>query len=1488
MKKLFTTMLLLLALVIMGKAQAPLLSEGFEEGIPDTWTIIDADNDGHKWMTNTPGTESATAHNGSYYAYSRSWINSQGALHPDNWLITPAITIPSTGNYDLTMWVCSMQDDFPQETYGVYISTSNDPEDLTSYVLLYEDTLEATHGGVPAQSQGYWQQVIVHLNGYTGNVHIAIRHYNCNDQVAICVDDITVSTASTDPAVTVNATDISFGSSTLGSNFGRKQFNVSGMNLTSDVTLTLPAGTPFGISTDTVNFSNNVTLTPTSGNINSAVYVVFNPTAANYYSSAITITSQVGTNTVNIDGLAVDCSQNQTIPWFESFTTTDFPSNCWTMTSTDTADYVGEDEDGNPVVYPGVKRYTWYNSTTSQYASVVGDQEAVQDEHLYTPTFDLSNASGAADFQFEFRTNPNIQALIDGNVRFTVRMSTDGGNTYTTVWDVADIRADFSAYWTGWSDIWPVKFNMDQYLGSNALIKFDFHYEADLGAADQVIVQAVKFTNYSDPRMTVNAEDTIDFFTYIGNPEAITIPVDARNLSEAINVNTTAPFEVSTDGNAFAATATLPATGGNLYVRYNPTSNGSDIANLVIGCNYTDTTQTNPDTTFNFNIVLTGNAYDCSVINLPIAESFETPEGDVLAPNATEYCWSAIKGNTADAQNAIINSNDYAYVGSQSFRFSSNKFNSQQMYDQYLITPELNANNAMLVMFNYANASALKDETFAVGYSTTGNAIGDFTWEADIVNEANTEWQLYRNTNVPANVKYVAVHYKSQYKAYLYIDNFQIMEAPSCMFPVELRAENTATSQADIIWTAGANETSWEMVYGVAPLDLASATPTTVNTLGTSLTGLTANTHYQVAVRAICGDGHSDWSEIADFWTTTTPATVPYTQTFEDNDADRANWVLVNGNEANYFMYGNTPGSTTGKALIITNNGSANQYLTQVGDNLTSHYSTVWAYRDLQFPETTAPAFMLTLNWKCFGEVDYDFGEMFIGNATEVTNFERNENIPGFVDVNTTHYTPAGLTNLGRFVGKSTMQNGAYLIPAEGISGQVKRLYFLWTNDSLSGAETPLAIDNINISIPQFANMTGIVSDADNGTPIVGATVSMVSNQGFTATATTDNNGSYLIENVVAGYYTITVSAHGYQTLSTGYALSEGNNNVPFELAVEECVIIPTGVQYTIEEDNMILNWDAIESGVISRAESSTYSNAIGGPSQFGCYHLFTPSDLTSANGSSITSIGAFFNGEPEYVTYKLRIYVGGSVSTGPASEEPVYEQEVRPDQITVAQWNDITLNTPHVIDGSQCLWIGYHLIDGGDADGNSNYSAGVTDQGHANDGYGNVMYSSGEWTTLLTAASTLNYNWMIRANVQAPALTYNILEDGQVIASGLEEAEYIVSPFSPNSCYQIQTVCENGQLSSPSDCAGGSSINDVNASNNFEVYPNPAHETVTVSTTMNAQKVEVLNYLGQVIYTSSVSSNNFTLNVANYADGVYFIRLTSNEGIATQKLIKK
>lgn len=67
-----------------------------------------------------------------------------------------------------------------------------------------------------------------------------------------------------------------------------------------------------------------------------------------------------------------------------------------------------------------------------------------------------------------------------------------------------------------------------------------------------------------------------------------------------------------------------------------------------------------------------------------------------------------------------------------------------------------------------------------------------------------------------------------------------------------------------------------------------------------------------------------------------------------------------------------------------------------------------------------------------------------------------------------------------------------------------------------------------------FTNVTasGRVQGTD-GKPIVGATVAVTSNrQGFTRTATTDDNGSYRIPQLPMGTYSVTVSADGYDSFT--------------------------------------------------------------------------------------------------------------------------------------------------------------------------------------------------------------------------------------------------------------------------------------------------------------------------------------------------------------------
>ena len=80
-------------------------------------------------------------------------------------------------------------------------------------------------------------------------------------------------------------------------------------------------------------------------------------------------------------------------------------------------------------------------------------------------------------------------------------------------------------------------------------------------------------------------------------------------------------------------------------------------------------------------------------------------------------------------------------------------------------------------------------------------------------------------------------------------------------------------------------------------------------------------------------------------------------------------------------------------------------------------------------------------------------------------------------------------------------------------------------------------------------------------------------------------------------------------------------------------------------------------------------------------------------------------------------------------------------------------------------------------------------------------------------------------------------------------------------------------------------SVDDV-FSSKVSVYPNPANEFVTISTLEKIDRVEVFNLLGkQVIKTSTL--NNNILDVSSLSKGVYLMKLTSGNSVATRKFIK-
>jgi hypothetical protein len=183
---------------------AHLLEEGFENCvidsitgntiIPGGWQIIDNDGDSFSWYE-----YQYTPHGGLKSLASESWKAAIGALTPDNWLVSPAVTV--SDSTDLYWWIATQDASFPAESYGVFLSTTgNALEDFT--VELFSETLQAQNIS--------WEQRGVSLAEFDGEtVYLAWRHYNCTDNYKLKLDDILVTNENVDNDITNLAPQVS-------------------------------------------------------------------------------------------------------------------------------------------------------------------------------------------------------------------------------------------------------------------------------------------------------------------------------------------------------------------------------------------------------------------------------------------------------------------------------------------------------------------------------------------------------------------------------------------------------------------------------------------------------------------------------------------------------------------------------------------------------------------------------------------------------------------------------------------------------------------------------------------------------------------------------------------------------------------------------------------------------------------------------------------------------------------------------------------------------------------------------------------------------------------------------------------------------------------------------------------------------------------------------------------------------------------------------
>lgn len=152
------------------------------------WTTVDSDADGFDWTIITYTGDANFEVQGAVvatYSYDNA---SSSALTPDNFLVSPVISLDGYMNSTLTWKTGSLDAAWANEHYAVYV-VSNFAEVATA-TPVFEETLAA--GDII-----YDRSVDISSVDGQASVFVVFRHYDVTDMFAMFVDDITVTAEAT-------------------------------------------------------------------------------------------------------------------------------------------------------------------------------------------------------------------------------------------------------------------------------------------------------------------------------------------------------------------------------------------------------------------------------------------------------------------------------------------------------------------------------------------------------------------------------------------------------------------------------------------------------------------------------------------------------------------------------------------------------------------------------------------------------------------------------------------------------------------------------------------------------------------------------------------------------------------------------------------------------------------------------------------------------------------------------------------------------------------------------------------------------------------------------------------------------------------------------------------------------------------------------------------------------------------------------------------
>ena len=688
---------------------------------------------------------------------------------------------------------------------------------------------------------------------------------------------------------------------------------------------------------------------------------------------------------------------------------------------------------------------------------------------------------------------------------------------------------------------------------------------------------------------------------------------------------------------------------------------------------------------------------------------------------------------------------------------------------------------------------------------------------------------------------------------YIYLDDLTLEEVPNCLPISNLSMVSSDLTSITLNWTEGSQESSWNVEYKEVSDSVWSTA--VANALPFTLDNLTPTTMYDIRVQADCGGDLAPWRSIQ-----------AYTQVCDTADQCAYMFLLTDS-------YGD---GWNGGYLTVLQNGIPVAQLSATNHNLSSTQTTDTAYVSLCDGLSTS---LLWHDSQYNGEVTITIIDPF-GTTLHSVNYPYQGTIYTF-DANCLVPTCPAPTNIA--VSNVDMNNATVTWTPGGSESN-------WNVEYKEASATTWTVVPVTTPSYTISNLTA-------------ATLYDVRVQAECDPV--NSNPSAYIE-VSFGTSVCAASDQCAYTFVLGDSYGDGWNGGYLDIT-QNGIVVST-ITAPTHGGGSIQSYDTLIVNLCNNLSTSLVWTA-------GSYASEASFTLIGPDGAQIYT----YSDMSGYTTYTFTTDCG----SGPQPTDPtVATNAANPVTQTTATLNATITNPDNAtITAKGFEWKattgGTYTQIAGTGTGN-NFTANLTGL-TPNTGYtykafitfnGTTVYGSEmTFTTLEQGAEpcdvptglhttdiqneSISIAWDANSAVSAWNIQYRPL-NGQLSSASSNTNSYTITGLTGNTDYeiQVQAVCSNGT----SDWCTAITAHTTNVGidswldGSVTLYPNPAKEYVDIRVDgdLNVTMMDVYDVYGKLVNTVNVVDNPTRINVSNLANGMYFVRVTTEMGAVTKTFVKR